>query len=159
MAQHVIHEPMRPTVPVRRASGIHSPSYQAYQILHIAFVLAPVLAGADKFFGFLTYWDQYLSPTYARLAPASLGVHGFMMLVGVVEIAAGILVAVRPRLGAYVVAVWLAAIIVNLILLGRFFDVALRDLGLCLGAIALGRLSDVYDRRGVEEEGTLVRSP
>ena len=120
-----------------------SPTYQAYQILHWGFVAAPVLAGADKFLHLLTNWDQYLAPALARLSP--LGTHGTMLVVGVVEVVAGLVVAVKPRLGAYVVAAWLVGIILNLLLLGSFFDVALRDFGLFLGALALGRLSEVYD--------------
>ncbi len=121
----------------------HSPTYQAYQILHWGFVAAPVIAGADKFLHLLTNWDQYLAPALARLSP--LGTHATMLVVGVVEIVAGLLVATKPRVGAYVVAAWLVGIILNLLLLGSFFDVALRDFGLFLGALALGRLSAVYD--------------
>lgn len=117
--------------------------YQAYQILHWGFVAAPLLAGADKFTNLLTKWEDYLSPAFAKLSPFSP--HGTMTLIGMVEVAAGILVALKPRIGAYVVAAWLAGIILNLLLLGRFYDVALRDFGLCLGALALGRLSEIYD--------------
>jgi len=122
----------------------HSPSYQAYEILHIGFVAAPALAGADKFFHLLTNWDQYLAPSLARLLPFSA--HTFMLLVGVVELIAAFVVLVKPRVGAWIVTAWLGAIIVNLVILGGFFDIALRDLGLMLGAIALGRLSSVFDR-------------
>ena len=120
------------------------PGYQAFEILHWGFVAAPVLAGADKFFGLLTNWDVYLAPPFARLSP--LSVHGTMQLVGVVEIIAGLVVAIKPRYGAYVVAAWLAGIILNLLLLRNFYDIALRDLGLCLAALALGRLSESYDK-------------
>ena len=119
------------------------PSHQAYQILHWGFVAAPAIAGIDKFVQVLTNWDQYLSPLFARISPFSA--HGTMLAVGVVELAAGLLVALKPRIGAYVVAVWLAGIIVNLLFLGRYFDVALRDFGLMLAALALGRLSQTYD--------------
>ena len=136
---------------IAHAAGTHgnleadaqSPAYQAYQILHWGFVAAPVLAGADKFLHLLTNWDQYLAPGLARLSP--LGVHGTLLVVGVVEVVAGLVVAIKPRIGAYVVAAWLVGIILNLLLLGSFFDVALRDFGLFLGALALGRLSEVYD--------------
>lgn len=121
----------------------HDPSYQAYQILHWGFVAAPVIAGADKFLHLLTNWDQYLAPVFARLSP--MATHATMEVVGVIEIVAGLIVALRPRIGAYVVAAWLAGIILDLLLLGSFFDVALRDFGLLLGALALGRLSTVYD--------------
>jgi len=119
-------------------------SYQAYQILHIGFIVAPTIAGLDKFFHLLTNWDQYLAPAIARVLP--MGAHPFMLAVGAIEIAAGLLVALKPRIGAYVVAVWLAGIILNLLILGRFFDVALRDVGLLLGALALGRLSEIHER-------------
>lgn len=140
--QHAIYAPSA-GIHTQREAGAHSPEYQAYQILHWAFVAAPVIAGADKFVGLLTNWDQYLAPVLARISP--LGTHGTMLAVGVVEIAAGLVVALKPRVGAYVVAAWLVGIILNLLLLGSFFDVALRDFGLCLGALALGRLSAVYD--------------
>ncbi len=119
-----------------------TPGYQAYRILQAGFVAAPVLAGCDKFFHLLANWDQYLAPSIAALSP--VGGHGLMSVVGVVEVCAGVLVALRPRIGAYVVAGWLFAIILNLLLIPGFFDVALRDFGLSLGAIALGRLSAQY---------------
>jgi hypothetical protein len=120
----------------------HSPDHQAYQILHWGFVVAPVIAGADKFFGILAHWEKYLAPPLARLSP--LSAHATMMLIGIVEITAGLVVALRPRIGAYVVAAWLAGIIANLILAGGYADLALRDFGLFLGALALGRLSETH---------------
>lgn len=117
----------------------HDPVHQAFQLLHWGFVAAPVIAGVDKFLHLLTNWDAYLSPAFARLSP--LSVHTTMMGVGVVEVTAGLLVAVKPRVGAYVVAAWLAGIILNLLLLGHGYDIALRDFGLFLAALALGRLS------------------
>ena len=125
------------------SADAHSPAYQAYQILHWGFVALPIIAGLDKFAGVLASWDKYLAPVVANQLPNSA--HTFMMLVGVIEIAAGLLVAVKPRIGAYVVAAWLVAIIGNLLLLGAYFDIALRDFGLCLGALALGRLSLDFD--------------
>jgi hypothetical protein len=125
-------------------SSLRNPSYQAYQILHWGFVAAPVIAGADKFLSLLTNWDQYLSPAFAKLSP--LSTHATMLVVGAIEVLAGLIVAIKPRIGAYVVAAWLAGIIFNLFLLGRFYDIALRDFGLCLGALALGRLSETYER-------------
>jgi hypothetical protein len=124
-------------------SDIHEPTYQAFQILHWGFVAAPFLAGIDKFFNVLTRWETYLSPAFAKLSPLSS--HATMTAVGVVEMVAALIVAIKPRIGAYVVAAWLAGIILNLLLLGRAYDVALRDLGLFLGALALGRLCEVYD--------------
>ena len=121
---------------------VSSPSYQAYQILHIAFTVAPIIAGIDKFFHVLADWDMYLSPLVSRV----LGINGhtFMLGVGVVEIIAGLLVAVAPRIGGWVVAAWLCGIILNLLSIPSFFDIALRDLGLALGAAALARLSVDY---------------
>jgi hypothetical protein len=127
------------------ARVVHDPAHQAYQILHWGFVAAPAIAGADKFVGLLTNWDRYLSPTFARLSP--LSAHNTMLAVGVIEVVAGLIVALRPRIGAYIVAAWLVGIIVNLLLAGGYYDIALRDFGLFLGAMALGRLSAVYDHR------------
>lgn len=121
----------------RRDRG--DPGYQAYRILHVGFVVAPILAGADKFVGLLASWEQYLWPGIPELTGLAPGT--FMAIVGVVEIAAGLLVAVKPRIGGLVVAAWLAGIIVNLLLTGSYLDIALRDLGLALGALALSRLA------------------
>jgi hypothetical protein len=122
-------------------------AYQGYQILHWAFVIAPLLAGLDKFFGLLTNLEMYLAPAISNLAgQVGLAARTFMHLVGAVEIIAGALVAFKPRIGAYVVAVWLIGIIVNLLLVPGFYDIALRDFGLALGAIALGQLSQKFDR-------------
>ena len=120
-------------------SAASRPAYQAFGILYAGFVALPILAGLDKFFHFLVNWDQYLAPIATRVLPVSG--HTFMLLVGVVEIAAGLLVAVRPRIGAYVVALWLWGIIVNLMLIPGYYDIALRDFGLSLGALALARIS------------------
>jgi hypothetical protein len=121
-----------------------NPERQAYEILHWGFVAAPVIAGLDKFAGLLTNWDQYLAPQIASMLGGAS--HTFMLVVGVIEVVAGLLVAIRPRIGAYVVAAWLGGIIVNLVMSGHWLDVALRDFGLMLGALALGRLAQVYDR-------------
>ena len=117
-------------------------AYQAFRILQIAFVLAPIIAGADKFFGLLVNWDQYLAPSIANLLPFTP--HTFMLAVGVIEIVAGLVVAVRPYYGGYLVTAWLWAIIVNLLMIRGYYDVALRDFGLSLGAAALARLSRRY---------------
>ena len=118
------------------------PAYQAYQILYIGFIVAPCLAGLDKFTHFLTNWDQYLAPVVAELLPMSG--HTFMMFVGIVEMTAAVLVALRPRIGAYIVAAWLLGIVINLLLIPGYLDVALRDFGLALGALALARLSEEF---------------
>jgi uncharacterized membrane protein YphA (DoxX/SURF4 family) len=125
-----------------KAAGIGDPGYQAYRILQAGFIAAPILAGLDKFFNILVNWEQYLAPFIGNLIAPGL----FMAVVGVVEIAAGVGVAIKPRIFAYVVAAWLVGIIVNLLILPGYFDVALRDLGLALGALALGRLSEKYDQ-------------
>jgi hypothetical protein len=126
-----------------RVERVHDASYQAYQILHWGFVAAPTLAGIDKFFHLLTNWDMYLAPAVERALPFSG--HTFMLIVGVIELIAAAVVAVKPRIGAYVVAAWLGGIILNLLIAKGFFDIALRDFGLMLGALALGRLSSLYD--------------
>jgi hypothetical protein len=121
-----------------------SPAYQAFRILQFGFTVAPILAGLDKFFHLLVNWDQYLPGVVANASP--IPAHTLMLIVGVIEIVAGIGVALKPRIFAYIVAAWLALIIINLLLIPGYFDVALRDLGLCLGALALGRLSQQYSR-------------
>jgi hypothetical protein len=128
-----------------RARVTATPSYQAYRILLIGFTVAPILAGLDKFLNLLTDWSQYLPAVVNGI----VGGHGdvLMRVVGVIEVAAGIGVALMPRIFSYVVAVWLGVIIMNLLLIPGFFDVALRDFGLLLGALALGRLSSEFARR------------
>jgi len=125
------------------AGGQSRPAWQAYKILHIAFVVAPALAGLDKFFHVLCNWDQYLAPWIAQLSP--IGGHNLMLVVGAIEIIAALLVALKPKIGAPIVGVWLCLIIVNLVSMGSYLDVALRDLGLALGAFALWRLSLEFD--------------
>lgn len=122
-----------------------SPAYQAYQILHLAFVVAPVIAGADKFFHVLVNWDQYLAPAVARMLPVPA--HTFMLAAGAIEIVAGLLVAFMPAVGGLVVGAWLCGIILNLLMIPGYFDVALRDLGLALAAFALARLATEFDTR------------
>jgi hypothetical protein len=126
------------------AETTSSPSYQAYQILHFAFTVAPIIAGADKFLHLLVDWDKYLPPVVNNMLGGNG--HTLMLAVGVIEIVAGVGVFIKPKIFAYVVAAWLFLIIVNLLLIPGYFDIALRDLGLMLGALALGRLSAVYDK-------------
>jgi hypothetical protein len=121
-----------------------SPAYQAFRILQIGFIAAPILAGLDKFFHLLVNWDQYLPSVVTRVS--AIGGHNLMLVVGVIEIVAGIGVALKPRIFAYVVAAWLALIIANLLLIPGYFDVALRDFGLFLAALALARLSQQFSR-------------
>jgi len=120
-----------------------SPAYQAYRILQLAFVIAPIVAGADKFFHYLVNWDQYLAPQIDQMLGGNG--HVFMLVVGVIEIVAGLGVAIKPKFFAYVVAAWLLGIVINLLLAQNFYDIALRDVGLALGALALGRLSHQFD--------------
>ena len=129
--------------PVPSGRVAEGPVRQAFSILRLGFTVAPILAGLDKFFHVLVNWDQYLSPTVNNLVGGNG--HAFMLVAGVIEIAAGIGVFLRPRIFAYVVSAWLLGIIVNLLLIPGYFDVALRDLGLALGALALGRLSQAVE--------------
>ena len=122
----------------------NSPAFQAYGILLFGFTVAPIIAGADKFLGFLTNWTQYLAPIF----PNTLGIDAatFMMIIGAIEIVAGIIVFLKPSIGGYIVSAWLLGIILNLLLLHNFYDIALRDLGLALGALALARLGAHFGR-------------
>jgi hypothetical protein len=117
---------------------------QSFRILQIGFVILPTLTGLDKFFHVLTNWDQYLAPTVEKMLP--IPAHTFMLISGVVELCAALWVALQPRVGAWVVAAWLLGIIVNFFLAGGYYDIALRDFGLMLGAIALARLAAKYER-------------
>jgi hypothetical protein len=119
------------------------PAYQGYLVLRTAFTVAPILFGLDKFANLLVDWPRYLAPWVDRIVPGDAQL--FMQLVGVVEIVAGLVVAFRPRYGGYLVAAWLAGIIGNLLTYPGYYDVALRDFGLLLGAVALARLSIVFD--------------
>jgi uncharacterized membrane protein YphA (DoxX/SURF4 family) len=115
-------------------------AHQAYTILRFGFTIAPIIAGLDKFFNVLVNWTQYLTPLVPRwtgIDPAA-----FMMVVGVIEIIAGIVVAVKPKFGAWIVVAWLWGIIIDLLLVPGYYDVALRDLGLSFGALALARLAE-----------------
>jgi hypothetical protein len=126
------------------------PERQAYLLLRTAFVVAPILFGLDKFFNVMVDWPDYLAGWVNDIAPGSA--QGLMYLVGVVEILAGLLVAVAPRIGAYVVAAWLAGIVINLLTLDPMthYDVALRDVGLLLAALALARLAATDARRATD---------
>lgn len=130
--------------PVARI-GAADPAEQAFMILRAAFTVAPILFGADKFFHLMVNWDKYLAPVLSD--PLPFTPHQLMYAVGVTEIIAGLVVAIHPRLGGPVVAAWLLGIIVNLLLIPGFYDVALRDFGLFLAAVALSRLATKYDPR------------
>lgn len=118
------------------------PGYQAFMLLRIAFTVAPIVFGLDKFFNVLVDWETYLAPWINDIVPGSAATA--MHLVGIVEIIAGLAVALKPRYGAYIVAAWLGGIIVNLLILGDALDIALRDFGLLLGALALYRLAVAF---------------
>jgi hypothetical protein len=126
----------------RTTAAIDNPAYQAFLTLRVGFVVAPILFGLDKFTNLLADWTTYLAPAIDRLVPGSAT--SAMLAVGVVEIVAGLVVAVRPKVGGYLVAAWLAGIIGNLLLLGDHYDIALRDLGLLLAALALARLATAF---------------
>lgn len=120
----------------------NDPAYQAFWLLRLAFVVAPIAFGADKFADFLVDWEIYLAPEFTDLFNAQAGT--LMYLVGAIEIVAGLVVAIRPRFGGYLVAAWLGGIIVNLLMMADFYDVALRDFGLLVAALTLARLSAAY---------------
>jgi len=136
-----IEHAIRP-VPMPRPGVLRSdPAAQAFVILRAAFVLAPILFGIDKYANVLTSdWTRYLAPEYLSLFPGSAA--AAMHVVGIVEILAGLIVLVSPRIGGLVVAAWLAGIIGSLLLVGGYGDIALRDFGLLLAALALSRLAN-----------------
>jgi len=143
MAHRLVVESAEVPLAARGISVESHAAKDAYTILHLGYAVLPIVAGLDKFFHLLVNWDQYLAPQIAGLLPVAPAT--FMMIVGGIEIVAGLLVALRPRVGAYVVAFWLWGIIVNLLMIPGYYDIALRDFGLSLGALALARLSRDYD--------------
>ena len=120
------------------------PAFQAFTLLRIGFTVAPILFGLDKFANVMVDWPTYLAPWINDILPGSG--QDAMYVIGVVEIVAGLCVALRPRYGALLVAAWLGGIIFNLLTYSGFYDIALRDFGLMLGALTLARLATVYDR-------------
>lgn len=125
-----------------------NPAYQGFWLLRIAFTVAPILFGLDKFAHVLVDWDRYLAPEFTDLFNAQA--HTLMYFVGAIEIVAGLVVLAKPRFGGYLVAAWLGAIIVNLLLMAEYYDIALRDFGLLLAALTLARLATAFpDRRRV----------
>jgi hypothetical protein len=130
-----------PAGPSREARA-DNPAYQAFWLLRIGFTVAPILFGLDKFAQVLVDWDRYLAPRLNDVVPGTA--HQAMYAVGVIEIVAGLVVAFLPRFGGYLVAAWLGGIIVNLLLIPDFYDVALRDFGLLVGALALARLATAF---------------
>jgi hypothetical protein len=130
----------------RVANGVAAwrtnPVAQAFWLLRLGFTAAPILFGLDKFAHVLVDWDRYLAPEFADVLPWTT--HELMYAVGVIEIAAGLVVAVRPRFGGYLVAAWLGGIIVNLLMQADYYDIALRDFGLMVGALTLARLASAF---------------
>ena len=134
----------RTEAPVRSAAALADPAAQAFWLLRIGFVAAPILFGLDKFFDVLVDWRIYLAPELNDLVPGNA--HQAMLAVGVIEIVAGIVVALKPKWGGYLVAAWLGGIITNLLLIGDYYVIALRDFGLLLAALTLPRLATAFDR-------------
>jgi uncharacterized membrane protein YphA (DoxX/SURF4 family) len=126
---------------LERAKG--DPAYQAFVTLRVGFTVLPIVMGIDKFFNNLVNWEQYLAHWIANISPFTAT--GTMHVVGVIEIAAGVLVALKPRYFAYLVAAWLGGIILDLLTYSGYYDVALRDFGLLLGAVTLARLAAKFD--------------
>jgi uncharacterized membrane protein YphA (DoxX/SURF4 family) len=139
--------PLAPAAPAATPLVRAEPGYQAFMVLRLAFTVAPIAFGLDKFFNIMVDWTQYLAPWINDILPGDA--HDAMHLVGVIEIVAGLVVALKPRYGAPLVAGWLLGIIVNLLTLPGYYDVALRDFGLMLGALTLARLAWVYDPPGL----------
>jgi hypothetical protein len=143
--EHIIDNSARISLTKTNANtDVSGRAYQAYQILHIGFVVAPIVAGLDKFFNLLVNWEQYLPPFVNKMVVGHG--HELMLIAGVIEIIAGVGVLFKPKFFAYVVSVWLLMIVVNLLMIPGYYDVALRDFGLALGALALARLSHEFDR-------------
>lgn len=126
---------------------LRNPVYQSFLILRVGFTVAPILFGIDKFFNWTVHWPNYLAPWINHIAPGTA--RQFMYAAGAIEIVAGLVVAFAPRFGGYFVATWLGGIIINLLTAHapRFYDVALRDFGLLLGALTLARLASALDAR------------
>ena len=144
--EHIIDNPARTTslTKAKPDADVSGHAYEAYQILRVGFVVAPIVAGLDKFLNLLVNWQQYL-PSFANKMVGGYG-HELMLAVGVIEIIAGLGVFFKPKVFAYVVSAWLLLIVVNLLMIPGYYDVALRDFGLALGALALARLSQKFDR-------------
>jgi uncharacterized membrane protein YphA (DoxX/SURF4 family) len=125
-----------------RRAALTDPGYQAFVILRTGFTVAPILFGLDKFTNLLVDWPTYLAPWINDIVPGSA--QAAMYAVGVIEIVAGLVVALVPRFGGWLVAGWLAGIIISLLTIPAHYDIALRDFGLLLGAVALARLAQRY---------------
>ena len=149
MSTTTLEQPISERLPATFAERLRTePTYQAYVLLRVVFAVAPILFGLDKFFDVLVDWERYLAPWIDDIVPGSAA--EAMYAVGVVEILAGVVVALKPRYGAYLVAAWLGGIIVDLLTYSDYYDIALRDFGLLVGALSLGRLASAYDPPGLE---------
>jgi uncharacterized membrane protein YphA (DoxX/SURF4 family) len=146
------------TTEVRR----DNPAYQVYLLLRAGFTVAPVLFGLDKFFNWMVDWPQYLAPWINDIVPGSG--QDFMYVIGVIEIVAGLAVLIAPRIGSFLVAAWLGGIVINLLTNNapEYYDIALRDFGLFLAALALGRLAPSFERsrsrKPIAEVGDIARA-
>jgi hypothetical protein len=135
----ITNSPTHAHVPSVADHRLHDPAFQAFTLLRIGFTAAPILFGLDKFLNWMVDWPLYLAPRFNDVIPGNA--HQAMLAIGVIEVIAGLAVAVRPRFGGYLVAAWLTGIIVNLLVLADHYDVALRDFGLLLAALTLARLA------------------
>jgi len=144
--EHIFDSATGMTSHAGASRAVSAPGDQAYQILRLGFTVAPIVAGLDKFFHLLVNWEQYL-PSFVNKLVGGHG-HELLLAAGVIEIIAGIGVAVKPAIFAYIVSAWLLLIVANLLMIPGYYDVALRDFGLALGALALARLSRGVDRTG-----------
>jgi hypothetical protein len=151
MATITVPSPATATSALPAPRRLTDPAYQAFAVLRAGFTVAPIVFGVDKFFNWMTYWPKYLWVGFPHFLGHVAPLH-FMYAVGVIEIVAGLVVAVRPKVGGYVVAAWLAGIMTNLVIASAavgghravFWDIALRDFGLLLGALALARLASAF---------------
>ncbi len=140
-----------PVLETTRKQLRSGPAYQGYVLLRFGFAIAATAFGIDKFFNVLVNWEHYLAPWVSDLVPASASVT--MSVVGGVEIAAGVAVALKPRYGAYLVTAWLAGIIADLLTYPGYYDIAVRDCGLMLAALALARLACIFDPPAASKHG------
>ena len=121
---------------------LDNPAYQPFWLLRVGFTVTPIIFGLDKFGHMLVNWQRYLAPRIDRIVPGTA--HQAMYAVGVIEVVAGLVVAMRPRFGGYLAAAWPAGIIINLLSYPGYYDIALRDFGLLLAALALARLATAF---------------
>lgn len=149
MSTSLLHPPQTGQQVRERVSD---PAFQAFALLRLGLTVAPILFGLDKFLDWLVDWRIYLAPQINDVIPGNA--HQAMLAVGVIEIIAGLVVALRPKWGGYLVAAWLGGIIVNLLVLADHYDVALRDFGLLLAALTLARLATAFDRTPSTPEGS-----